>query len=368
MKDYYEVLGVGRDAGPDEIKKAFRRLARESHPDANPEDPSAEARFREVAEAYEVLYDPQKRARYDRGETLEFGDLFANFGSLNDLLNSFFGGGGGGGGFGFGDPFGSQVQQRSGQDLLVEARVTLAQAAVGAEQELTFTAPHTCPTCSGTGAAAGTTPETCSQCRGHGAVQVSRRTMLGTMATLQTCDRCGGRGEVVVVPCETCGGAQLVDDQRSLTVRIPAGIDTGSRLRLRGEGGAGPAGTRAGDLYVQVSVLPDPRFERDGFDLWHRLTVGVGEAILGTQVEVPLIDDEPMQMDIPAGTQPGTMVRVPRRGLGRLNGRGRGDLLIEIGVEIPSKLNVEEEEAIRRFSELRSEQPTGPRGRRRRRS
>lgn len=365
MKDYYEILGVARDADPDEIKRAFRRLARETHPDANPDDPAAEAQFREVAEAYEVLSDPQKRARYDRGETLEFGDLFANFGSLNDLLNSFFGGGGG---FGFGDPFGSQAQQRSGQDLLVESQVTLAEAAVGVEKELTFKAPHVCPTCSGTGAAAGTTPETCPQCRGHGAVQVSRRTMLGTMATLQTCDICQGRGEVVTVPCETCDGAQLVEDERSMTVRIPAGVDSGSRLRLRGEGGAGPAGMRAGDLYVQISVASDPRFERDGFDLWHRLSIGVGEAILGTQVDVPLIDDEPMKMDIPAGTQPGTMVRVPRRGLGRLNGRGRGDLMVEIGVEIPAKLTNEEEDAIRRFSELRSERPAQPRGRRRRRS
>jgi molecular chaperone DnaJ len=362
MKDYYEILGLGRDAAPDEIKKAFRRLARASHPDANPDDPGAEARFREVAEAYEVLSDPQKRARYDRGETLEFGDLFANFGSLNDLLNSFFGGGG----FGFGDPFGAQVQ-RSGQDLLIEARVTLAEAAVGVEKELTFRAPHTCPTCGGTGAAAGTQPETCPQCRGHGSVQVSRRTMLGTMATLQTCSRCQGRGEIVVVPCETCQGTQLVEDSRKLAVRIPAGVDSGSRLRLRGEGGAGPSGTRAGDLYVQVSVAPDPRFERDGSDLWHRVTVGVSEAVLGTRVLVPLIDDEPMTMDVPAGTQPGTIVRVPRRGMGRLNGRGRGDLNVEIRVDIPSKLTADEETAMRRFAELRSEHPAEARGRRRRR-
>ncbi len=366
MKDYYQILGVSRDAAPDEIKKAFRRLARDTHPDANPDDPNAEARFREIAEAYEVLSDPDKRARYDRGETLEFGDLFANFGSLNDLLNSFFGGGSAG--FGFGDPFGTQVQQRSGQDLLVEAQVTLAEAAVGVEKELTFPAPHTCPTCAGTGAAAGTNPETCPHCRGHGAVQVSRRTMLGTMATLQTCDRCQGRGEVVVVPCETCDGAQLVEDARTLMVRVPAGVESGSRLRLRGEGGAGPAGTRAGDLYVQVSVAPDPRFERDGFDLWHRVDVGVSEAILGTQIDVPLIDDEPMRMDVPAGTQPGTTVRVPRRGMGRLNGRGRGDMMVEIGVAIPTKLTAEEEEAVRRFAELRAEQPAERRGRRRRRS
>jgi len=365
MKDYYQILGLGREAEPDEIKKVFRRLARETHPDANPDDPQAEARFREIAEAYEVLSDPEKRARYDRGETLEFGDLFSNFGSLNDLLNSFFGGGGGG--FGFGDAFGTQAQQRSGQDLLVEAGVTLAEAAVGVEKELTFNAPHLCPACEGTGAAPGTAPETCSQCRGHGAVQVARRTMLGNMATLQTCDQCHGRGETISQPCPTCLGAQLVEDGRTLTVRIPAGVDSGSRLRLRGEGGAGPAGTRPGDLYVQVSVEPDPRFIRDGFDLWHRLSVGVSEAVLGTRVEVPLIDDEPMAMDVPSGTQPGTTVRVPRRGLGRLNGRGRGDLMVEINVDIPTKLSVEEEAALRSFAELRSEQPAEALGRRRRR-
>lgn len=364
MKDYYEILGVGRDAGPDEIKKAFRRLARETHPDANQADPEAEARFREIAEAYEVLSDPQKRARYDRGETLEFGDLFANFGSLNDLLNSFFGGGG----FGFGDPFGAPAQQRSGQDLLVEANVSLAEAAMGVEKELTFSAPQGCQACGGTGAAPGTAPERCGRCAGQGAVQVSRRTMLGTMATLQTCDRCQGRGEIVVDPCPTCRGAQLVDESRTLTVRIPAGVETGSRLRLRGEGGAGPGSSRPGDLYVQLRVEPDARFERDGFDLWHHRKIGVSEAILGTSLEVPLIDDEPMMLDVPPGTQPGTTVRIPRRGIGRLNGRGRGDMLVEIGVEVPTKVSREEEDAIRRFAELRQEQPGERRGRRRKRS
>ncbi len=363
MKDYYEILGVGRDAGPDEIKRAFRRLARETHPDANPDDPAAEARFREIAEAYEVLSDPEKRARYDRGETLEFGDLFANFGSLNDLLSSLFGGAG----VGFGSPFTTQTRRRSGQDLLVEAHVTLAEAAVGVDKELSFTAPQACSTCQATGAAPGTSPEICPQCQGQGAVQVARRTLLGTMATLQTCDRCYGRGEVVLDPCPTCRGAQLVDEPRSLTVSVPAGVNTGSRLRLRGEGGAGPAGSPPGDLYVQMVVAPDPRFERDGDDLWHRASVGVSEAILGTQVEVPLIDDEPTTMDVPAGTQPGTVVRMPRRGMGRLNGRGRGDLLVEINVDIPAKLTREEEEAVRRFAELRSESPAQPRSRRRRR-
>lgn len=360
MKDYYQLLGVSPQADQDEIKRAFRRLARETHPDANPDDPEAEARFREIAEAYEVLSDPQKRARYDRGETVEFGDLFANFGSLNDLLNQFFGGG-----FGVGDPFGADP--RRGQDLLVEAKITLAEAAMGVEREVTFSAPQLCPECAGSGAATGTSPTTCPQCNGHGAVQVARRTVLGTMSTLQTCDRCGGRGQVVEEPCRECRGGQLVTRERTLSVKVPAGVDTGSRLRLRGEGGAGPPGSRSGDLYVQVTVTPDPNFERDGADLWHRVSVGVSEATLGTEIEVPLVDGSAMTMDVPAGTQPGTTVRVARAGLGRLNGRGRGDLIVQIDVEVPRRLSSDEEDLMRRFAELRSEQPSEARGRWRRR-
>lgn len=358
MKDYYAILGVSPDAPPDDIKRAFRRLARETHPDANPDDPGAEAHFREIAEAYEVLSDPDKRARYDRGETLEFGDLFANFGSLNDLLQSFFGGG-------FGDPF---VQQAAvGQDLLVESRVTLAEAALGVDKELTFNAPRACPDCRGSGAVAGTEPLTCGQCRGRGSVQVARRTLLGTMSVLQTCNQCGGRGEVVDSLCPGCGGQRLVEAKRTLTVHVPPGIDSGSRLRLRGEGGEGPAGSRPGDLYVQVAVEPDSRFVRSGFDLRHRLTVGVTEAALGTKVAVPLVEGGTVFLEVPAGTQPGTTIKVPRAGIGRLNSRGRGDLIVEIDVDIPRELSEEEEQLLRRLAELRAESPADSRGRRRRR-
>ncbi len=358
MKDYYEILGVSPDATPDDIKKAFRYLARQTHPDANPDDPAAESRFREIAEAYEVLSDPDKRARYDRGETLEFGDLFANFGSLNDLLGSFFGGG-------FSDPF--VKRSGGGQDLLVESRVTLAEAALGVDKELTFHAPRACSECHGSGAKAGTEPVTCDRCRGQGSVQVARRTMLGTMSMLQTCSQCGGRGEVVESLCPTCGGQRLVEARRTLTVHIPAGIDSGSRLRLRGEGGEGPGGTRPGDLYVQVAVEPDPRFVRSGFDLRHRLTVGVTEAALGTEVAVPLVEGGTASLEIPPGTQPGTTVKVSRAGIGRLNSRGRGDLIVEIDVDIPRELSEEEEQLMRKLAELRAENPAASRGRRRRR-
>ncbi len=356
MKDYYAILGVSREATSEEIKRAFRKLARETHPDANPDDAAAEARFREIAEAYEVLSDPDKRARYDRGETLDFGDLFANFGSLNDLLSSFFGGG-------FGDPF---VQQAAaGQDLLVETKVTLAEAALGVEKELSFNAPRACGKCNGSGAAPGTEPAICATCHGRGSLQVARRTMLGTMSVLQTCGNCAGRGEVVEKRCPTCRGHRLVEGKRTFTVQVPAGIDSGSRLRLRGEGGEGPPGSRSGDLYVQVAVEPDPRFERSGFDLHHRLSVGVSEATLGTKVAVPLVEGGTVSIEVPAGTQPGTTVRVPRAGIGRLNSRGRGDMIVQIDVEIPRKLSAEEEQLIRRFAELRDEAPATARGRRR---
>ena len=350
MKDYYEILGVARDADQETIKKAFRKLARETHPDANPDDPSAEPRFREIAEAYEVLSDPTKRARYDRGETFDLGDLFANFGSLNDILNSFFGG------IGFQDPFGVQAPQR-GQDLLVEASVTLAEAAVGTETVIEFNAGEPCEDCRGTGAAPGTSPVQCTQCHGTGAIQISRRTLLGTMASLQTCSRCGGRGEIVESPCPTCGGTTLVDHAKEMVVRIPAGVESGSRLRLRGQGGAGERNLPPGDLYVQIAVEEDPRFERHGHDLVHRAWIGITEAVLGSEIEVPLVTGGSTVLDVPHGTQSGSIMRLAKEGMGRLNGRGRGDLLVELNVDIPDKLSDEEEDTLRRFGELRGESP-----------
>lgn len=350
MKDYYDILGVARDASNEEIKKRFRQLARETHPDANPGDAGAEERFREIAEAYEVLSDPQRRARYDRGETLDLGDLFSNFGSLNDILNSFFGG------IGVTDPFGGTTNRR-GRDMLLAAGVTLAEAATGTETVVEFVTPVTCETCEGSGAADGTQPETCPQCAGHGVVQISRRTFLGTMASVQPCDRCNGRGQIVRVPCATCGGRTVVDGERQLSVKVPAGVETGSRLRIRGEGGAGEAGTPPGDLYVEIEVAPDPRFERAGADLIHRVDVGVSEAILGSKIDIPLVDGHETDLEIPAGTQPNTVIRIPGEGMGRLDRRGRGDLLVEVNVVIPRKISDEEEELVRRLAELRGERP-----------
>lgn len=361
LKDYYQILGVDRNASAADIKKRFRQLARETHPDANPDDPHAEARFREVAEAYEVLSDPDRRARYDRGETIDFGDMFSSFGGLNEILEAFFGGGGGFGGFGRA----GYRRDLSGSDLSIRLEVSLAEAALGGEKELKYRAPGTCPTCDGSGAAEGTSAETCGTCNGQGAVQVNRRTLLGTMATVAECSTCSGRGKVVTTPCQTCRGRQLIDEERSVTVDVPAGVDNGARLRLRGHGGAGTDGAQPGDLYVTVSVAPDEVFERQGEHLFQQVVVPFSEMALGTEIEVPLIDGDVAVLTVPAGTQPGTRFRMRGEGAGRLNGRGRGDLYIDATTAVPENLSKDEETLLRQFAELRNERPA--KGKRRRR-
>lgn len=354
-KDYYAALGVARDAPSEDIKRAFRRLARESHPDANPGDPAAEARFREVAEAYEVLSDPQRRAAYDRGDTLDFGDLFGGFGGggLDDLLRSVFGDGGlfGGGGTAAGPP--------RGRDVLTRVQITLADAAFGTPVDVKFRTSVSCGTCEGTGATPGTDRETCPACQGSGAQRVARRGLLGTMMSVTTCATCGGSGETVVDPCDVCAGRGTMQEDRSVRVEIPPGVATGTRLRLNHEGEAAGRGGRAGDLFVEIQVRADERFERQGDDLIHRTSVGIAEAALGTMLEIPLIDGETTELDVPAGTQPGWVARVPGQGMSRLGRRGRGDLAVVVDVVVPTDLSPEEEDLLRRFAELRSEQPVG---------
>jgi molecular chaperone DnaJ len=352
MKDYYAALGVARDASQDDIKRAFRRLARETHPDANPADPSAEERFREVAEAYEVLSDPRKRAAYDRGD-FDARDLFSSFAGIEDLLNAFFGGGAGFGGMG---GFGQAMRPR-GEDVQVAVELTLVEAASGVERKVAFRAPAECPACHGSRAEPGHPPETCDRCRGAGRVQVTRRTILGTMATVGVCERCGGEGTLVHDPCRECRGAGVVDDERSMSVEIPAGIDDRTRLRLSGRGGAAPAGAAAGDLYVLVRVRPDERFQREGDDLRHFVEVGIAEAALGTEVTIPMIDGAGEPFEVPAGTQPGTVFRMARRGMPRLRRRGRGDLFIEVRVAVPTKLDRRQREALLEYAETVGEQP-----------
>ncbi len=362
MKDYYQLLGVARDASQDEIKRTFRRLARETHPDANPDDPTAEARFREIAEAYEVLSDPRRRAAYDRGE-LDPSGLFSSFAGIEDLLNSLFGGLGD---FGFRTATASTRggQPARGPDARATVTLTLEEAAAGIVRTLEFATTEACPRCEGRGAEPGHPPRRCERCGGAGAMRATRRTLLGAMTTTVACDSCRGAGELVDVPCGQCAGERVVRATRSVDVDIPAGIDDRTRLRLTGRGGSAGSGIPPGDLYVDVAVLPDERFRRDGDDLYHAARIGIAEAALGTTVDVPQIGGEPMPLDIPAGTQPGAVFHLPRQGMPRLRGRGRGDLFVQVDVEVPAKLNAEERAALEDFAALRGERVKQKRRRR----
>ncbi len=356
MADYYELLGVARTASPDEIKKAYRKRARELHPDANPGDAAAEERFKQVAKAYEVLSDPEARARYDRfGEAgvggaaggPNLGDVFGG-GGLGDLFDAFFGGGGGG--FGGRGPAGPP----RGQDLEVVADISLEQAVFGATLPVTVRTAVRCDDCAGSGAAEGTKPVTCSECNGRGQVQRVRQSLLGQMVTTSACPRCGGAGQVIASPCQSCHGEGRVVAEKTYQVDIPAGVDTGSTLRLTGRGAVGPRNGSAGDLYVHLRVASHERFVRDGDDLVAELPVSIAQAALGTKFVLPTLDGDE-EIVVPAGTQPGREFVIRGRGATRLQGRGRGDLRVRVRVEVPTKLSDAEVDLLRRFAEGRGE-------------
>ncbi len=347
MQDYYQALGVSRDATPEEIKNAFRRLARETHPDANPDDPTAEARFREIAEAYEVLSDLQRKARYDHGEVFGGGDLFSQFGGLDDILQQFFGGGFGG----------RRSGPRRGPDVAAAVVLTLADAASATGREVEFRAPGMCDRCDGSGSEPGHDAITCPTCRGAGSVQVARDSFLGRIMTVAPCAQCSGRGQIIEHRCTKCEGDGLISMERTVTVDVPPGVEDGTRLRLSGRGGAGERGAPPGDLYVEIQVEHDERFQRNGDELHHRVEIGISEAVFGTTVEVPVIDDDDEPIDIPAGTQPETVYRLSKKGMPRLRRRGRGDMYVHIGVGIPTDLTEEEAETLRSYGALRDEEP-----------
>lgn len=352
-KNYYDILGVGRDATGEEIKRAFRLIARATHPDANPADPAAEARFRDAAEAYEVLSDPDRRHRHDRGDTIDLSDLFAGFGGLDDLLRSVFGDG---------TMFGSESQGRPtrGGDVLVRAKVDLAGAAFGTEVEVTFPTRKTCEVCSGTGSEARQGQTTCPECGGAGSVRMARRSLFGTMMTVGTCPTCHGEGVMITNPCPACSGAGAVDGETTMTVEVPAGVSSGTRLRLSGRGQSGGRHGPPGDLYIEVRVSPDPRFERHDADLIHRVSIGIAEAALGTRLAIPLIEGGETDLDVPAGTQPGDAFRMSGLGLTRLGRRSRGDLHIVVSVTVPTNLTRDQEELLRRWADLRGERTDRP--------
>lgn len=350
--DYYKVLGVDREATTEQVKKAFRRIARETHPDANPDDPDAAARFRQAAEAYEVLSDPDRRTRYDRGDSIDLTDLFAGVGGLDDLLRSVFGDSRG---FGRG-----AARQARGRDVLVRTTVTLEEAAFGSDATVGYTARATCPDCIGSGSAPGAVTRTCSQCNGAGQVRSSRRSVFGTMMSVSICPSCQGLGSVVTEPCPRCEGAGAVASDLSVNVEIPPGIATGTRLRLSGRGESPGRGGVPGDLFVEVTVAGDERFERRDSNLIHHASLGIGEATLGTRIEVPLLGGGTTELDVPPGTQPGTVFVIDGEGMTILGRRARGDLWVIVDVVIPTELSAEEEQAIRAWATVRGERVDRP--------
>jgi molecular chaperone DnaJ len=359
-EDLYEVLGVPRDATPEQIKKAYRTLARQLHPDANPGDAAAEARFKEVAVAYEVLSDPEKRQRYDaygpdglRGMTGGGpGDIFGGFG---DLFESIFGSGVFGTGGGGGGPAGPP----RGQDLEVVAEVDFELAVFGGEHAVAVRTAVACGDCEASGAAPGTHPMTCPECGGAGQVRRVRQSILGQMVTAGRCHRCGGMGQVIDRPCPTCRGEGRVITEKSYTVEIPAGVDTGATLRLVSRGAAGIRGGGHGDLYVHLQVRRHDRFERQGFDLVHQLPISTAQAALGVQLPLETLDGTE-ELVLPRGTQTGRVFRLRGRGVPHLEGRGRGDLLVQVVVETPTELSTEQEELLRRLAALRGEPVAEP--------
>jgi molecular chaperone DnaJ len=361
MSDYYELLGVSRSASAEEIKKAYRKRAREFHPDANPDDAGAAEQFKEVARAYQVLSDDDQRARYDRyGEAGVGGngagrpttdDLFG--GGLGDIFETFFGGAGG-------SPFGGGGRTRGpsgpprGQDLEVVADITFEQAVFGEQIDVVLKLPASCETCGGSGAGEGTEPVTCSECNGVGQVQSVRQSILGQMVTAVACPRCNGIGQIITTPCSACRGEGRVTVDKTYQVDIPAGVDSGSTLRLTGRGAAGPRGGKTGDLYVHLRVASHDLYARDDHDLITEVPISIAQAALGTSIELETLDGVE-NLIIPAGTQPGREFVLRQRGVPRLRGRGRGDLLARIRVEVPAQLTDTEVELLTGFAEGRGE-------------
>ena len=357
-RDYYEVLGIQKGATDQEIKKAYRKLAKANHPDLNPGDKAAEARFKEINEAYEVLSDSTKRSRYDQfgfagvdpsygGGGSGFGGGFSgdfDFGDLGDIFGSFFGGGFGGG----------SARTRSGpqrgESLRMGLTITFEEAAFGCEKEVSLDRVEQCEACGGSGAAPGTSPETCSNCGGSGQVQQRRQTPMGVFATTSPCPRCGGKGKIISTPCKSCGGSGQVRQRKTLKVTIPAGIDNGQIVSLRGQGNAGKNGGPAGDLQIVITVQPHPLFRREGTNVYCDAPITFTQAVLGGELEIPTIDGK-VKYDIPEGTQTGTTFRLRGKGIPNVNGRGRGDQFVTVNIETPRNLNREQKEALRKFSE-----------------
>ena len=358
-RDYYEVLGVEKGASEDEIKKAYRKLAKANHPDLHPGDKECEERFKEINEAYEVLSDPDKRAKYDQFGHAAFdpsaggpgGAGFGGFGGFGDIFGDIFGGGFGdifGGGFG-----GGQTQRsgpRRGENLRVRLNITFEEAAFGCEKEINVGRVEQCPDCKGTGCAPGTTPEVCPDCKGTGSVRTTQRTPFGMVQTSGACKKCGGRGKIIHQPCPRCGGRGAVRKNQTIKVKIPAGIDDGQTLNLRGKGNAGLDGGPAGDLYITCTVRPHKIFKRDRYDLYCDVPVSFTQAALGGEIDVPTLGGT-TKYNIPAGTQEGTSFRIRGEGIQQFRGTNRGDMFFTVHVEVPKHLGEKQKELLRQFED-----------------
>jgi molecular chaperone DnaJ len=355
--DYYEVLGVSREATGDDIKQAYRRLARQHHPDANQDDPETTERFKEIQRAYETLRDPERRRRYDMFGTDDDragADFNAGGFGLNDLFDAFFGG------EAFGRFRGTNTGPARGADAEIVIELTLTEVVFGAKKTIEPRMPVECGTCGGRGAAPGTQPARCATCDGTGELRQVRRSLLGQLVTTAPCHACGGLGEVLTSPCRTCRGDGRVHGVRTLTVDVPAGIDEGQRLRLAQRGPAAPRSGVPGDLYVTVRVAADPELVRRGDDLYHRTPVSIVQAALGTQLTVDTLDGS-RELDIEPGTQHGAELRLRGLGVPSLRTGRRGDLVCEIAIVVPHDLNTEEAEILAQYATLRGEQVRPPR-------
>ncbi|SNX55238.1 molecular chaperone DnaJ [Thermoanaerobacterium sp. RBIITD] len=362
-KDYYEILGLDKNATEDDIKKAYRTLAKKYHPDLNPGNKEAEQKFKEINEAYQILSDPQKKAQYD-----QFGDAAFNQGGFNQGDFGGFGGFGQGGfdfgGFGdifgdvFGDIFGGSSRRKTGpqrgNDIRLNLSLTFEEAAFGVEKEIEVERYEKCDKCKGTGANPGTKPEVCPECHGSGEVRITQNTPFGRIVNVRTCPKCHGEGNIIKNPCTYCRGTGKVRKTRKIKVNIPAGIDDGQMVSLRGEGEPGERGGAKGDLFIVINIKPHKIFKRDGFNVLLKMPISFTEAALGAEVEVPTLDGKAIY-NIPAGTQTGTVFRLRNRGIPHINGRGRGDEFVEVYVEVPKKLTERQKELLREFEKLSNE-------------
>jgi len=365
MSDYYATLGVDRDASSEQIKKAYRRLARQLHPDVNP-DPATQDRFKEVSAAYEVLADPAKRDLYDRGGDPLGASGGAGYGagfSFTDIMDAFFGQ--------TGSQRGPKPRMRRGQDALIRLEIELAEAAFGTTQELTVDTAVVCRRCSGSGAEKGSEPVACDTCRGRGEVTQVQRSFLGEVRTARACPTCRGYGTVIPNPCPECSGDGRVRSRHTITVKIPSGVDSGTRIQLASQGEVGPGGGPPGDLYVEIDVAPHAVFVRSGDDLHCDVHVPMTAAALGTTIDLPTLEadtgssrsdgvDAVVPLEVQAGTQSGEPITVRGRGVPRLRGTGRGDLIVRVVVDTPTRLDVEQTDLMRRLAKVRDEErPSG---------